>query len=112
MMRIRLMAAVTAVAGLLFAAPLVAFNLSQLLGGGEGQELHTFKLIHVADLAKLMADKDSHLYIFDANGPDTRIRFGIIPGAKLLSSEDSYDVAAILPSDKDAKLVFYCADTR
>jgi len=111
-MRIRLMAVAVAVAGLLFAAPLFAFNLSQMLGGGEGQDLHTFKLIHVADLAKLMADKDGHLYIFDANGPDTRTRFGIIPGAKLLASDDSYDVAATLPSDKAAKLVFYCADTR
>jgi hypothetical protein len=111
-MRIRSMAAVAAVAGLLFAAPLFAFNLSQLLGGGEGQDLHTFKLIHVADLAKLMADKDSQVHIFDANPPDTRARFGIIPGAKLLSSDDSYDVVATLPSNKGAKLVFYCADTR
>jgi len=111
-MRIRFMAAVAAVAGLLLAAPLFAFNLSQLLGGGEVQDLHAFKLIHVADVAKLMADKDSHVYIFDANGPDTRTRFGIIPGAKLLSSDDSYDIAATLPSDKGAKLVFYCADTR
>ena len=111
-MRTRLMAAVTVVTGLLFAAPLFAFNLSQLLGGGEGQDLHAFKLIHVADLAKLMADKESHLYIFDANAPETRARFGIIPGAKLLSSDDSYDVAATLPSDKGAKLIFYCADTR
>ena len=109
-MRIRLTAAVAVVAGLLFAAPLFAFNLSQLLGGGEVQDLHTFKLIHVADLAKLMAGKDVH--IFDANAPETRARLGIIPGAKLLSSDDSYDVAATLPSDKRAKLVFYCADTR
>ena len=112
-MRIRLTAAAVALTGLLFAAPLFAFNLSQMLGGGgEGQDLHTFKLIHVADLAKLMADEDSHLYIFDANAPETRARFGIIPGAKLLSSEDSYDVATTLPSDKGAKLIFYCADTR
>jgi hypothetical protein len=111
-MRIRLMAAVAAVAGLLFAAPLFAFNLSQLLGGGEGQDLHTFKLIHVADLAKLMADKDSQIHIFDANAPETRAGFGIIPGAKLLASDDSYDVATTLPADKNAKLVFYCADTR
>jgi hypothetical protein len=111
-MRIRLTAAVIVVAGLLFAAPLFAFNLSQMLGGGEGQDLQTFKLIHVADLAKLMADKDSHVFIFDANAPETRAGFGIIPGAKLLSSVDSYDVAATLPSDKGAKLIFYCADTR
>lgn len=111
-MRIRLITAAVALTGLLFAAPVFAFNLSQLLGGGEGQDLHAFKLIHVADLAKLIADKDRHLYIFDANGPDTRTRFGIIPGAKLLSSDDSYDVAATLPSNKDAKLIFYCADTR
>ena len=111
-MRIRLTAAAVAVAGLLFAAPLFAFNLSQLLGGGEEQDLHTFKLIHVADLAKLMADKDVHVNIFDANAPETRAGFGIIRGAKLLASDDSYDVASTLPADKNAKLVFYCADTR
>ena len=111
-MRIRLMTAAVALTGLLFATPLFAFSLSQLLGGGEEQGLHTFKLIHVADLAKLMADKDAHVNIFDANAPETRAGFGIIPGARLLASDDSYDIATTLPPDKNAKLVFYCADTR
>jgi rhodanese-related sulfurtransferase len=37
---------------------------------------------------------------------------GVIPGAHLLSSDDKYDVATTLPPEKNAKLVFYCADTQ
>lgn len=44
----------------------------------------------------------------DANGDDTRKKMGVIPGAILLTSEDS---VAELPSDKSKPLVFYCANT-
>ena len=71
-----------------------------------------FKIMHVEELASLLSANDPKLSIFDANSPDTREKQGIIPGAKPLSSFKSYDVGKELPAAKDAKLVFYCADTR
>jgi rhodanese-related sulfurtransferase len=46
--------------------------------------------------------------LLDANNDDTRARFGVIPGALLLSSYRDYDAAAELPGDKGRTLVFYC----
>jgi Rhodanese-like domain len=85
-------------------------KLSALLG--VTHEDDNFKLIDVADLAALRADSNSHVVILDANVDPTRYRYGVIPGARLLSSYDNYDVATELPSAKNAKLVFYCANTR
>ena len=45
--------------------------------------------------------------VLDANDNDTRKEYGIVPGAKLLTSSDGYALSE-LPSDKDSKLVFYC----
>jgi hypothetical protein len=70
-----------------------------------------FKEMHVNELATLVAAKDSKLAIYDANPPDFRAKEGIVPGAKLLSSFNKYDVATELPAAKDSKLVFYCANT-
>lgn len=49
--------------------------------------------------------------VFDVNGPETRAQYGIVPGAKLLSSSSRFDVATELPADKASTLVFYCANT-
>ncbi len=65
---------------------------------------------HVADVAALRARGPDAVTLADANGPDFRAREGIIPGAVLLSSYGSYDVAAELPPRRDARLVFYCAN--
>jgi len=94
---------------LTLAARASAADIGKLLDNKEGPD--NFQIIHVADLAKLMADPHSKVQIFDANHPSTRENFGIIPGAHLLSSSSNYDVAKELPADKNAKLVFYCADT-
>jgi hypothetical protein len=85
-------------------------KLSALLGGKQ-EENDNFKLIHVADLAALKADPNAHVVILDANVKDTREEYGVIPGARLLTSYDNYDVATELPPAKNAKLVFYCANT-
>jgi len=45
----------------------------------------------------------------DANGEPTRKKFGVIPGAVLLTDYETY-TAAELPSDKSKQLVFYCAN--
>ncbi|MGO9453155.1 MAG: rhodanese-like domain-containing protein [Candidatus Binataceae bacterium] len=71
-------------------------------------EKDSFQIIGANQLAKLMANPDSHLYIYDANPPDVRKSEGMIPGALPLTSAGHYDVAQVLPSNKNAKIVFYC----
>lgn len=86
-----------------------AADIGQLLNNQE--EPDNFQVIHVADLAKEMANPASKVQIYDANHPSTRERFGVIPGAHLLTSSGNYDVASELPGDKNARLVFYCTDS-
>ena len=70
-----------------------------------------FKTLHVADVVTLLRVPDRKPTLLDANGADFRTKEGIIPGAVLLSNYKSYDVAKELPPEKEAPLVFYCADT-
>ena len=86
-----------------------AFDIGKILNN-KPKEPDKFSIIRVDRLASLMADSNSHVNIYDANGWGLRSRAGVIPGAHLLTSDDKYDVASELPSDKSAKLVFYCAD--
>jgi hypothetical protein len=86
-----------------------AFSLEHMLGGGEEQNLNTFKLIHVADLKALLANHGNKVHVYDANINVTREKFGTIPGATLLASDEDYPLS-VLPSNKHAILVFYCAD--
>ena len=111
-MRIRSVIAPILVAALLTVFPVrgYAFSLSQMLGGGEEQNLNTFKLIHVADLKALLAQRANKVHVYDANIAVTRDRFGTIPGATLLASDENYPLS-VLPANKHATLVFYCADT-
>jgi hypothetical protein len=67
-----------------------------------------FKLIHVADLVAMQ--NAGKVYVFDANGPDTRAKLGIVPSAVQLSSANDYALK-VLPPQKAAPLVFYCANT-
>jgi hypothetical protein len=90
-------------------APVFAFDIGSLLNN-KPKEPDKFAIIRVDKLASLMADPNSHVNIYDANGWGLRSTAGVIPGAHLLSSDDKYDVATELPPAKNAKLVFYCAD--
>jgi rhodanese-related sulfurtransferase len=110
--RLILGAALIAAVASVTTSPARAFDLSQLMGHGNNDPtLETFKLIHVADLKTLMeTNKNNSLHIYDANAAETRDQYGVIPGATLLNSDDNYDLA-LLPTDKDATLVFYCANT-
>ena len=90
-------------------APVFAFDIGSLLNN-KPTEPDKFAIIRVDKLAALMADPNSHVNIYDANGWGLRSTAGVIPGAHLLSSDNKYDVASTLPADKSAKLVFYCAD--
>ncbi len=87
-------------------APVYAGGLWNFLGN---HETDAFKIIHVADLAALMAR--GNVMVFDANPPDVRAEEGVIPGAHLLPSASHYDVAKVLPAVKTTKLVFYCHNT-
>src|SRR5258708_38747137 len=86
-----------------------AFDIGSLLNN-KPKEPDKFAVIRVNDLAALMADTNSHVNIYDANGWGLRSTAGVIPGAHLLTSDDKYEVAKELPPAKNAKLVFYCAD--
>ena len=86
-----------------------AFDISTLLNNKQKQP-DKFAVIRVDALASMIADSNSHVNIYDANGWALRSRAGVIPGAHLLTSDDKYDVAKELPAEKSAKLVFYCAD--
>jgi rhodanese-related sulfurtransferase len=68
-----------------------------------------FKLIHVKELETLRA-KDKRTVVFDANGKSFREDYGVIPGAKMLSSPSHY-ANEELPEAKDTPLVFYCANS-
>ena len=70
-----------------------------------------FTSIHVSDLVAMRTSNDGAVTVLDANGADFRTRQGTIPGAVLLSSYSKYDVERELPARKDARLVFYCADS-
>lgn len=47
------------------------------------------------------------LTVVDANSADTREKYGVIPGAILLTSYRDYDRAE-LPADRSRRIVFYC----
>ena len=103
---------VSAIVGAIFlssVASAFAFDIGSLLNN-KPKEPDKFAVIRVDQLASLMADPNSHVNIYDANGWGLRSTAGVIPGAHLLTSDDQYDVATELPPAKNAKLVFYCAD--
>jgi rhodanese-related sulfurtransferase len=63
--------------------------------------------VTVDDLDKMLAAKEATPV--DCNGDRTRKHEGTVPGAILISDEQTY-AATELPADKNAKLVFYCAN--
>ncbi len=69
---------------------------------------------HLAELsvpAVAAALKDKKVVAVDANGAETRQKYGVVPGALLLSDHRSYALTE-LPSDKSSALVFYCGGTQ
>ncbi len=59
----------------------------------------------LTEVQKLVETKSAT--VLDANNPETRKEYGVVPGATLLTSSDDYALSE-LPSDKNAQLVFYC----
>ena len=71
----------------------------------KAQIKHDVPEISVADVAAGLEAKQ--LTVIDCNGAETRKKHGVIPGAILVDDEETF-TASVLPSDKAAKLVFYC----
>ena len=109
MKKVALIAAVL-IACLGLSAPAHSFGIADLLSKAEGDS--GFKVIHVSDLAAMMAKPDSKVMVFDANPPDVREEpRGSFPGPTCCHRRASYDVASTLPPDKNTPLVFYCHNT-
>ena len=66
------------------------------------------KEISASELVELQ--RSGPVAIFDANEDSFRRENGIIPGAVLLTSFRTYDVATTLPARRDQPLVFYCVN--
>ncbi len=69
------------------------------------------KTVGVGELEKLLATREKPA-VYDANSEETRSEYGVIPGAKLLSSSKGYDVGKELPANKEHPLVFYCGSLK
>ena len=65
--------------------------------------------VTVAGLASSL--KDKRVVAVDANGVETRQKYGVVPGATLLTDHRNYALTE-LPSDKQQPLVFYCGGTQ
>jgi len=89
----------------------VAFFIPSVVWAGAPAEGSAVKVMKVKELSSLLTKKDA-VTVCDANGEKTRNEYGVIPGAKLLSSYREFDIAKELPTDKNSKLVFYCSSTR
>jgi rhodanese-related sulfurtransferase len=70
-----------------------------------------YQSLNVAELTALRL-QHPRLVLLDANSAETRSRYGMIPGATALSSFESYDLTKELPADKEAMVVFYCANAK
>ena len=69
-----------------------------------------FRIIGASDVDAMRKAPAAKVVVFDANPESFRKKYGVIPGAVLLASYDSYDLA-VLPAEKDTPLVFYCANS-
>lgn len=69
--------------------------------------IHEMDIDKVAELLKM-----GKAVAVDANGREVREKFGVIPGAALLTSASSWNASEIPAAAKDKMLVFYCANSR
>ena len=92
---------------------LALLSLALLLVGGfalGAEPKEKFRLIELSDLESMQKEARSPVTVLDANDTEFREKNGVIPGAKLLSSFDRYDIQKELPADHNAPLVFYCSN--
>jgi rhodanese-related sulfurtransferase len=93
-----------------FAVPLLvaASALSGCHSVAGKSDSSTVKIVSVPDVARFVEDKSAVIY--DANGAETRQKYGVVPGAVLLSNHKEYPLSE-LPPEKSKALVFYCGGT-
>lgn len=77
--------------------------------GSSGEGTSSVHRVDIPQLEALL--RESKVSVYDANTDSTRAKYGVIPGAVLLSSVADYALDQ-LPSDKERPLVFYCANSR
>jgi rhodanese-related sulfurtransferase len=94
---------------LMVAALAVAIPSAALACDDHKEAANEVKKVTLAEAAKLQQEKKATLV--DANGKQTRAKYGTIPGAVLLTSYNKYDLKE-LPASKSEKLVFFCANTQ
>ncbi len=82
------------------AAALLGCSRSSVPSSGE------LKRLTVDQVAARIALNDGKTYVFD-NNPHDRFVKSHVPGAKWVDDESV--TAAVLPADKGATLIFYCA---
>lgn len=78
--------------------------------GYRDTETVSVETVEVKALARLLGKK-AKVAVFDANGLATRSKYGMIPGARLLSHYKNFALNE-LPASKNSKLVFYCGGSR
>ena len=67
-----------------------------------------FKEMSLDDVEKRVNAKDGKTFVFDAN-PEEVFKKNHVPGAVYVP--DDGVTASLLPADKNATLIFYCANT-
>jgi rhodanese-related sulfurtransferase len=87
---------------------LSTLSLALILTFGCKADTTGLSTLTVLELSGLLED-GAQVLMYDANSQKTRDKYGIIPGAILLSHYSDYDAAKELPPTKSQKLVFYCA---
>lgn len=87
---------------------LLVGGLLAALAGCTGQAAESDPPVGDVALDEAAALHEAGALFLDVNNDDFRAKHGVVPGAVLLASSARYDVAATLPSKKDADLVFYC----
>ena len=89
--------------------PIAALVLLTALSAPARAEKTHFKMMSVDELAAALKSPAPPA-VYDANVKTTRERVGVVPGARLLSSSSKYEPSKELPADKNAPVVFYCAN--
>ncbi len=74
---------------------------------GEGKTAAAHTDMSVEQVA--VAIKTGSAIVYDVNGAETRTKFGVVPGAKMLSHHAKF-ASTELPASKATQLVFYCAN--
>ncbi len=96
----------------MLAAALSLATLAGCSNASEGDSKASKKKEEIPSMTVDEVDKGiaaKQLQAVDCNMDEMRKKLGVVPGAILVDDTHAYP-ASLLPTDKGAKLVFYCAD--